>query len=165
MTAEELHTLIEELRRTPARAEALMARIPGEKQTERPRPDAFSARENIHHLRDVEAEGYSVRLLRLLDEKEPELKDLEGANLARERQYNERPHDSALKELSRLRAANVERLLRLTPEDLARTGSWENVGPVTLGRVLEMWRDHDRGHLDELAWVAGELAAEPRHNF
>jgi hypothetical protein len=165
MNAEELHNVIEELRRTPARAEALMARIPEEKQTERPRPDAFSARENIHHLRDVEAEGYSVRLLRLLDEKEPELKDLEGANLARERQYNERPHESALKELSRLRAANVERLLRLTPEDLERAGSWENVGPVTLGKVLEMWRDHDRGHLDEIAWFAGELAAEPGHNF
>jgi hypothetical protein len=27
-----------------------------------------------------------------------------------------------------------------------------------------MWRDHDRGHLDEIAWLAGRLPAEPKHN-
>lgn len=165
MNSDELQAVIEELRRTPARAEALMARIPEEKQTQKPRPDAFSARENVHHLRDIEAEGYGVRLLRLLGEPDPVLKDLDGDALACERHYNDRAHESALKEFSRLRAANVERLLRLTPEELARGGSWEGVGPVTLGKVLEMWRDHDRGHLDEIAWFAGELAAEPRHNF
>jgi hypothetical protein len=165
MNADDLLALIEDLRRAPARVEALMARIPKEKQTQKPRPDAFSARENVHHLRDIEAEGYGVRLLRLLGEPDPVLKDLDGDGLARERLYNERPHESALEEFSHLRAANVERLLRLTAEDLVRKGSWEGVGPVTLEKVLEMWRDHDRGHLDEIAWFAGELAAEPGHNF
>lgn len=165
MNDDERLALIEELRRTPARVEALMARIPEARLTERSPAGAFSARENVHHLRDIEAEGYGVRLLRLLGEPDPVLKDLDGDALAKERLYNERPHESSLKEFARLRAANVERLLRLTPDELGRGGSWEGVGPVTLGKVLEMWRDHDRGHLDEIAWMAGELPAEPRHNF
>jgi hypothetical protein len=165
MDRDALRALIEDLRRTPARVEALMSRIPPGEATRKPRPDAFSARENVHHLRDIEAEGYGLRLLRLLGEPDPVLKDLDGDVLARERRYNERPHESALEEFSRLRAANVERLLRLSPEDLDRKGSWENVGPVTLGKVLTMWRDHDRGHVDEIAFLAGELPAEPKHNL
>src|SRR5258706_16124781 len=164
MDQEDLHAVIEDLRRTPARVEALMARISPEKQTQRSSPDAFSARENVHHLRDIEAEGYGVRLLRLLGEPDPVIKDLDGDALARERNYNGKPHEPALAEFALLRAANVERLLRLTPEDLARSGSWETVGPVTLGKVLTMWRDHDRGHVDEIAWLAGELPSEPKHN-
>jgi hypothetical protein len=165
MDRDALRALIEDLRRTPARVEALMSRLPPEEAARRPRPDAFSARENVHHLRDIEAEGYGLRLLRLLGEQDPVLADLDGEALARERQYNERPHESALAEFSRLRAANVERLLRLSPEDLDRRGSWESVGPVTLGKVLQMWRDHDRGHVDEIAFIAGELSAEPKHNL
>jgi len=155
---EELHSLVEELRRTPARLRELMAGLTPETEIHRPRPDAFSARENVHHLRDIEAEGYGVRLLHMLGEPDPLLKDLDGAALARERNYNAIPPGPALEEFALLRAANVERLRRLAPEDLDRKGVWENVG-----RILEMWRDHDRGHLDEIAWLAGRLPAEPEH--
>ena len=164
MDREEFRSLVEDLRRTPARLRELMAGLPPEKEAHKPAPDAFSARENVHHLRDIEAEGYGVRLLRMLGEPDPFLNDIDGEALARERNYNGRPSESALEEFARLRAANVERLQRLAPEDLDRKGSWEKIGPVTLGKVLEMWRDHDRGHLDEIAWLAGRLPAEPKHN-
>ncbi|MGZ5429748.1 MAG: DinB family protein [Thermoanaerobaculia bacterium] len=164
MDREEFRSLVEELRRTPTRLRELMAGLPSEKEAHKPGPDAFSARENVHHLRDIEAEGYGVRLLRMLGEPDSVLKDIDGSVLARERNYNGRPSGPALEEFALLRAANVERLQRLAPDDLERTGSWENVGPVTLGKVLEMWRDHDRGHLDEIAWLAGRLPAEPKHN-
>lgn len=165
MDREEFRSLVEDLRRTPARLRELMAGIPLDREVHKPRPDAFSARENVHHLRDIEAEGYGVRLLRMLGEPDPVLKDLDGSALAAERNYNGRPPGPALEDFALLRAANVERLQRLAPEDLDRKGSWENVGPVTLGKVLEMWRDHDRGHLDEIAWLSGRLPAEPKHNF
>jgi hypothetical protein len=165
MDLEQLQSLVEELRRTPARLRELMAGLPPEKEVHKPVPEAFSARENVHHLRDIEAEGYGVRLLRLLGEPDPFLKDLDGSVLARERNYNGRPSGPALEEFALLRAANVERIRRLTPDDLDRKGSWENVGPVTLGKVLELWRDHDRGHLAEIGWLAGRLPAEPKHNL
>jgi hypothetical protein len=62
-------------------------------------------------------------------------------------------------------AANGERLQRLAPEDQDRKDKWENVGSVTLGKVPEIWRNHDRGHIDEIAFLAGRLPAEPKHNF
>lgn len=164
MDREEFLSAVEDLKRAPARLRELMAGVPREQEIRRPAPDAFSARENVHHLRDIEAEGYGVRLLRLLGEPDPVLADLDGTKLAEDRHYNEKPYTAALEEFARLRAANVERLLRLTAADLERAGSWVGVGPVTLGKVIGMWRDHDRGHLDEIAWLAGRLPAEPKHN-
>jgi hypothetical protein len=164
MNGEEFRSIVEDLRRTPARLRELMAGLPPEKEARKPSPDAFSARENVHHLRDIEAEGYGLRLLRMLGESDPFLKDLNGEVLAHDRNYNAIPSGPALEEFALLRAANVERLQRLAPEDLERKGTWESIGPVTLGKVLEMWRDHDRGHLDEIAWLAGRLPAEPKHD-
>ena len=164
MDREEFRSLVEELRRTPARLRELMAGLAPEQEAHKPGPDVFSARENVHHLRDLEAEGYGVRLLRMLDEPAPLLKDIPGDALALERNYNGRPSGPALEDFALLRAANVERLQRLAPEDLDRTGTLEKVGPVTLGKLLEMWRDHDRGHLDEIVRLAGRLPAEPKHD-
>jgi hypothetical protein len=141
-----------------------MAGLPPEKEIHKPGPDAFSARENVHHLRDIEAEGYGVRLLRMLGEPNPLLKDIDGEALARDRNYNVIPAGPALEEFALLRAANVERLQRLAPADLDRTATWETVGQVTLAKVLEMWRDHDRGHVDEIAWLAGRLPADPKRD-
>lgn len=151
MDRDEFQAAVEDLRRTPARLRELLARIPAEREAARPRPDAFSAREGVHHLRDLEAEGYGVRLLRLLGEREPVLPDFDGAALAGERNYNGRPCAPALEEFARLRAANVERLLRLSPEDLERAGTLQGVGPVTVAALTLLWRDHDRGHLDDIA--------------
>ena len=110
MDREEFRSLVEELRRTPARLRELMAGLPADKEVHKPGPDAFSARENVHHLRDIEAEGYGIRLLRMLGEPNPLLKDVDGAALARERNYNAIPSGPALEEFALLRAANVERL-------------------------------------------------------
>ena len=157
--------LIDDIAGTPQRVRELMARVPPGGDGKRPRPDAFSARENVHHLHDVEADGYGVRLARLLEEEEPTLADLDGDGLSKERRYAERPWEPALDDFARLRATNVARLRRLSAADLLRAGFWTGVGPVTLEKVLGMWRDHDRGHLDEIAFLAGVLAEEPKHNF
>jgi len=154
MDREEFLSAVEELRRTPARLRELIARVPAEREAVRPAPDAFSPRENVHHLRDLEAEGYGARLLRLLAEPDPVLPDVDGAALARERDYNARPCAGALDEFTRLRAANVERLGRLADADLERGGTQENVGPVTIAKLVLLWRDHDRDHLAEVARMA-----------
>jgi hypothetical protein len=158
MDRDEFLSAVEDLRRGPARLRELMAAIPPEEEARRPAPDAFSARENVHHLRDLEAEGYGMRLLRLLGEPDPFLKDVPGDVLARERDYNARPSASALEEFARLRAANVERLQRLEPAELERQGTLEGVGAITLGSLVAMWRDHDRGHLDDVARLTGRMA-------
>lgn len=154
MNSQQRAELIEHLRRTPERVAALIAALPPTALTRRPSPDAFSAREHVHHLRDLEVEGFAVRLRRLLEEEAPRLPDLDGARLARERRYNEHPHEAALAELQRVRETCAAELERLGDSEWRRSGTLETVGVVTVERLVELWWSHDRGHLDELEVLA-----------
>lgn len=110
----------------------------------------FSVLENICHLRDIEIEGYSVRLQRLLSEEHPRLPDINGGQLARERHYNQQPLQPAVDAFIQARHANLKLLEKLTATQLAHTGYLELIGEITLGRLLELWVEHDQGHIREL---------------
>ncbi len=154
MTSDQRRELVEHLRRTPERVASLIAALPPAALGRRPAPGAFSGREHVHHLRDLEVEGFAERLRRLLREEGPFLPDLDGARLARERRYNEHPHEAALAELRRVRASCAAELERLGEAEWRRSGTLETVGPVTVERLVELWWSHDRGHLDELEVLA-----------
>src|SRR6266545_63328 len=66
--------------------------------------DEFSALENICHLRDIEAEGYAIRITRILREDQPSLPDLDGTRLAFERAYNGQDVEDALRFFAEARA-------------------------------------------------------------
>jgi hypothetical protein len=70
----------------------------GETQT------ANSPLETICHLRDIEAEGYTTRINRILIETNPVLGDIDGGRLAVERNYNDQDPDLALHEFTIARA-------------------------------------------------------------
>lgn len=110
----------------------------------------FSVLENVCHLRDIEIEGYGVRLKRILAEDHPTLPDINGGQLARERRYNEQLLQPALDAFIQARHANLKILEKVTEPQLARTAHLEGVGEITLGRLLELWVEHDRGHAHEL---------------
>ncbi|MGB9430366.1 MAG: DinB family protein [Gammaproteobacteria bacterium] len=110
----------------------------------------FSVLENVCHLRDIEIEGYGMRLRRLLAEEHPTLPDLDGAQLARERRYREQTLQPVLDAFVQARGANLKVLENVTDAQLARTGYLEPVGEITLSRLLELWVEHDQGHSQEL---------------
>ena len=127
----------------------------------KPGPEVFSVLEGIWHLRDIEVEGYSVRLRRLLAEEQPRLPDLDGSRLALERRYNQQPLLPALDGFITARRANLELLRRIDEAQLGRHGHLDTVGRITLGRLLELWVEHDRGHIKELDELL-PLLREPR---
>jgi hypothetical protein len=153
--SEERRRWIEELRNTPDRLEALARRCPADTAARRPSPDAFSAREVIHHLRDIEIEGHGARLARMLTEPEPRLADVDGGRLAIERSYNDRPHETALTEFREARARSIARLESLSGEEWARRGTLEGVGSISIERLVEIWRIHDHEHLEEMLRLVG----------
>lgn len=110
----------------------------------------FSVLENVCHLRDIEIEGYSVRLKRILAENHPTLPDINGGQLARERRYNEQPLQPALDAFIHARHANLKVLEGVTETQLVRTAYLEGVGEITLAKLLELWVEHDQGHVQEL---------------
>jgi len=110
----------------------------------------FSALENICHLRDLELQGYTPRIKRMLDEVDPVLADFDGARIAAEGNYNSQQPDLALQTFQTARRENVQKLRSLTEGQLEREGTLEGVGRITLRRLAEMMREHDEGHLEDL---------------
>ena len=150
MSAEELHELIDTLAATPERIAGLVRDLP-DSDLRRSSPDGeFSAIENVCHLRDIEVEGYTARINRILNEDQPFLPDIDGGRLAIERNYNGRNLDEALKTFGGARAENLRTLGNVKPEQLSRAGMLEGVGAVTLEQVLLLMREHDEGHVDDL---------------
>lgn len=136
-----------------AMPDALQKRLAGlSEQQLRFKPSAatFSVLENVCHLRDIEVEGYARRLQLLLTQDYPLLSDLNGAELAEERDYNRQKLRPALEGFVDARYGCLGVLANLTAADLVREGHLEKVGDVSLGRLLELWVAHDQDHIKEL---------------
>jgi hypothetical protein len=125
-------------------------------------PDEFSVLENICHLRDLELQGYTPRIRRILAESAPALADFDGARVAAESNYQNEQPQVALRTFQIARKANVDRLRSLTEEQLKREGTLEGVGTITLSQLAEKMREHDEGHLDDLRVLRLQLSRSSR---
>jgi len=117
----------------------------------------FSIRENVLY-------GYEKRLRLMLTEDYPVLADIDGAKLAIERNYNAQPIRQALDDLKRSRATSVQRLKGMPTRDLERKAEMQGAGPIDVRRLLELWMEHDRGHVTDLLELrrAIETGAGPK---
>lgn len=142
----------------PALLREVAAALNGPALRRRPAAGAFAFVEHAWHLADLEREGYGARIHRLLAETTPALPDFDGDRIARERDYLAGDAGLALEVFAQARARNLERLAALDAAALARSGTQEGVGEVTLGRLPQMMAAHDVGHLTELAALVEGLA-------
>jgi hypothetical protein len=124
----------------------------------RPAAGGFALVEHVWHLADLEREGYGTRISRLLAEEAPALPDFDGDRIAREREYLRGDVALALDVFAQARLRNVGRLAMLDATALARRGTQEGVGEITLGRLPRMMAAHDAGHVEELAALVAEVA-------
>jgi hypothetical protein len=123
--------------------------------------DEFSALENLCHLRDLELQGYMLRIKLLLDESDPALADFDGARVAAESDYHDQQADVALQTFKEARRENVRMLRSLSEAQLERAGTLEGVGKITLRRLAEMMREHDEGHIEDLRVLRQRLERRP----
>jgi hypothetical protein len=156
---------IETLSATPMRAAELTHGLSDEQLSRRVNPEFFSLRESVLHLRDIDVEGYEPRIRRILTEASPVLPDVNGAQLAIDRKYNEQPLEPALAELAIARAATMERLRACSEADLERTAEMQGTGTVTLRRLLEMWMQHDADHLKDMAELRQAVTGNAQASF
>ena len=147
---------IERLDSMPDFLDAALEEAGDERLTLRPAADEFCLREHACHLRDLEREGYLVRLRRLLTEKAPALQGFDGAMIARERNYMDQDARLAAQEFAAARRELVGLLAPLTEEDLGREGTFQGK-PACLGDVIAMMVEHDRGHRDEIERLVDAL--------
>jgi hypothetical protein len=142
---------IEKLAATPQRAAEIARGLSEEQLSWKPTPELFSVRESILHLRDIDVEGYEHRVRLILSEESPPLPDVNGGQLARERNYNAQPVPPALAEFARSRGASVQRLRSCSDADVERSAEMQGIGVVTLRRLLELWMQHDSEPLTDMA--------------
>jgi hypothetical protein len=142
----------------PDRLATIIAAIPSAHWKVRPAAGGFSLVEHVCHLRDIEIEGYRVRIERMLAEATPFLPDLDGDRLAREQDYRSQDLRAAERDFTATRATLVLQLAALMPEERRRAGVLEGVGRITLADLAAKMRQHDREHLAELAALRNELA-------
>ena len=116
----------------------------------RPQADGFCLTEQACHLRDLEREGYAVRLRRMLEEEGPVLAGFEGDVVARERNYMAQDARAAAKEFALARLAFLARAGSLTADEMRRTATFMG-RTITVCDLLAMMVEHDRGHTDEIA--------------
>ena len=145
-----METLLDFLDETPNKLAEFAARLSAVELRLKNSEAEFSLLENICHLRDLELQGYTPRIKRMLSEVDPLLVDFDGAKVAAESNYNGEPVEPALQAFATARLENVRILRSSTGEQLKRGGMLEGVGKITLEQLAEKMREHDDGHLEDL---------------
>ena len=151
MTRAELDELARKLEETPARVRNRVEQVHEGVLRWKKSPAEFSMLENVCHLRDIEQEGYTARIQKLLRETKPALPDINGAQLAVDRKYNAQPLEPAIAAFTDARLANVRIIRNLSAEELSRSGTLQTVGEITLEKLLSMMREHDEDHVRLIA--------------
>jgi len=121
--------------------------------------EALTALEQLCHVRDIEIDGYQLRIRRTLAEDQPLLASIDTDALVRERAYARDEPARVLASFRAARAATMEMISGLSDAQLARTAVFEGYGPLTLRSLIHYLCSHDQQHLAGLQWVLGKAYA------
>ena len=124
--------------------------IPGER---------FSPIGQLCHVRDIEVEGYQVRIARMLDEEAPALVSLDSYALAEGRGYDAADPQAVLAAVRAARSRTLALLEPLGDEPLCRRGSFGGYGELSLRSLVHYLASHDLQHLACLEWLLGQVHA------
>ena len=147
-------TAVPVLQRTPAVLRALLQNLPDEWTRATEGPGTWSAFDVVGHLIHGEKTDWIPRVEHLLEHGDAvvfEVFDREAMFAA----SRGRTLVELLDQFAMLRAQSLEKLssLRLTDDDLARTGRHPEFGVVTLGQHLSTWVVHDLTHVSQIVRV------------
>ena len=140
---------IERIAAMPVFLEAAIHEAGDENLALRPSSDEFSLTEHACHLRDLEREGYLVRVRRILAEDTPELEGFDGKAVAEARDYPSQDPRTAAREFG---AARAELLALLTTLEAAALQRAAHFGGrrITLADLVTLIDAHDGEHRAEI---------------
>lgn len=157
---------LQALRTFPERLRAFYEAVPADCANWTPRSwngvpsESLTPIEQICHVRDIEIDGYRIRLRRTLSESDPFLPAVDGYRLARERAYARADAGAALADFAQARAETMELISTLGAADFDRPAVFEDYGTVTLRGLVHLLCSHDQQHLAGLQWLLAGIAAE-----
>ena len=149
---------VESLESMPLFLASALASVSDDDWKLQPAPGEFSLVEHACHLRDLEREGYLVRVRRMLTETEPALQDFDGGAIAAARDYPSQDADAAARAFAWARSELLDLIRPLDPEQLAREGTFGD-RRVCFADVIAMMVEHDRGHREEIEHILERTGA------
>jgi DinB superfamily len=158
--------LLSELARMPDELAHAIGQVPSVRLRYRPESwggspgETFCPIEHVCHVRDIERDGYHVRIRRMLEESNPSLISIDGDELAKQRRYEQDDVGAALSAFRAAREETIALLRGLDDAQLAREGFFAEYGPLTLRGLVHYLRSHDQQHLAGIQWLAGKIASE-----
>jgi hypothetical protein len=147
----------------PDQLEAFYAAIPARRTHWKPPSwdgipsESLSAIEQICHVRDIEIDGYQLRIERTLAERNPELPSLDTYELAKSREYLKQNAAEVLADFRAARSRTVDRIAALDAGSLERRALFEGYGWVTVRGLVHYLCSHDQQHLAGLQWLLGKM--------
>jgi DinB superfamily len=121
--------------------------------------EPFTALEQLCHVRDIEIDGYHVRLRRALEEEQPQLDSIDGFALARARNYGGADAARVSSSFRAARAETLRLLMTLSPAQLSRPAVFAEHGVVTVRALVHLLCSHDQQHLAGMQWLLGRIAS------
>lgn len=114
--------------------------------------EGWTPRQVVHHLADSEAQSYA-RLRRLLAE--PEGTIIQGYDEGAWADspllgYTELPIENSLAVFNSVRAASLDILRRLSPQDLERRGVHSESGEYSVRKWASTYTNHPREHSEQI---------------
>src|SRR5262245_5328654 len=94
---------VERLGSMPVFLASALACVPPSELARQPAPGEFSLLEHACHLRDLEREGYLVRVRRMLSEHRPALEGFDGGAIAAARDYPSQDAAAAARDFANAR--------------------------------------------------------------
>ena len=151
-----LRETLERLGAMPAFVEAALHEAGEENLALRPSGDTFALVEQACHLRDLEREGYLVRLRRTLGEVAPVLDSFDGQAVAAARDYASQDAHAASQDFAAARRELVAVVGALSPDDLGREATFGGER-ITLAQLLAMIDAHDTEHREEIERILDDI--------
>ncbi len=153
----EQDALLAELENMPEILSATFGRLSSTEAATSGPEETFSPVEHCWHLADLEREGFSIRIHRLMSEPNPSLPDFEGDKVARERCYKTRSLAAGITAFRDARRDNLAALRDVDPEQWTRQGTQEGLGSISLCDIPTMMAEHDEAHRREIdAWFVAK---------
>ncbi|HMB56492.1 MAG TPA: DinB family protein [Arenimonas sp.] len=121
--------------------------------------EPFTAIEQVCHVRDIEIEGYHLRLQRTLTEIDPFLPAIDSEAVTAERPYSSANTDEVFASFRSARAKTLAMIAAITPEQFARRAEFEGYGSLSLRSLVHFLCSHDQQHLAGLQWLLGKIEA------
>lgn len=111
----------------------------------------WSSRQVIHHCADSEAQSYA-RLRRLVAEPNPVIQGYDEGLWAKDETlgYTTLPVDNSIAVFKAVRAASLDIIKRLKPEQLELKGTHTEAGEYSLKRWLETYTRHGNDHAEQI---------------